>query len=75
MTVKRIEPIKDNSIFIREEIEEFKQIALKEYGVNLTDEQAFEQGSALVSLAETVIKKTIEKRKLLSRLPSNKNSL
>jgi hypothetical protein len=75
MTVKRIEPIKDNSIFTREEIEEFKQIALKEYGVKLTDEQAFEQGYAIVSLVETVIKKTIEKRKLLSRLSSNKNSL
>jgi len=75
MTVKRIEPIKDNSIFTKEEIEEFKALALKEYGVKLTDEQAFEQGYVLVSLVETVIKKTIEKRRLLSRLPSNKNSL
>lgn len=75
MTVKRIEPIKDNSTFTKDEIEEFKQIALKEHGVKLTDEQAFEQGYALVLLAETIIKKTIEKRKLLSRLPSNKNSL
>lgn len=63
MTVKRIEPIKDNSIFTKEEIEEFKQIALKEYGVKLTDEQAFEQGYALVSLVETVIQKTIEMRR------------
>lgn len=63
MTVKRIEPIKDNSIFTKEEIEEFKEFALKEYGVKLTDEQAFEQGYALVSLVETVIKKTIEKRR------------
>jgi len=67
MTVKRIEPIKDNSIFTKEEIEEFKQIALKEYGVKLTDEQAFEQGYALVSLVETVIKKIIEKRKKVIR--------
>lgn len=63
MTVKRIEPIKDSSIFTKEEIEEFKELALKEYGVKLTDEQAFEQGYSLVSLVETVIKKTIEKRK------------
>jgi len=42
MTVKRIEPIKDNSIFTKEEIEEFRALALKEYGVRLTDEQAFE---------------------------------
>jgi hypothetical protein len=63
MTVKRIEPIKDNSIFTKEEIEEFKQIALKEHGVKLTDEQAFEQGYALVSLFETLIKKTIQKRR------------
>lgn len=65
MTVKRIEPIKDNSTFTKEEIEEFKAIAFKEYGVKLTDEQAFEQGYALVSLAETIIKKTIEKRRAL----------
>lgn len=63
MTVKRIEPIKDNSTFTKDEIEEFKQIALKEHGVKLIDEQAFEQGYALVALAETVIKKTIEKRR------------
>ena len=63
MTVKRIEPIKDNSIFTKEEIEEFKRLALKEHGVVLTDEEAFEQGYALVSLVETVIQKTIEKRR------------
>jgi len=61
--VKRIEPIKNNSIFTKEEIEEFKQLALKEYGIKLTDEQAFEQGYALVSLVETVIKKTINMRR------------
>lgn len=65
MTVKRIEPIKDSSIFTQEEIEEFKQIALKEYGVKLTNEQTFEQGYFLVSLVETVIKKTIEKKKII----------
>ncbi|OGY28919.1 MAG: hypothetical protein A3F33_03240 [Candidatus Woykebacteria bacterium RIFCSPHIGHO2_12_FULL_43_10] len=63
MMVKRIEPIKNNSIFTKEEIEEFKQLALKEYGIKLTDEQAFEQGYALVSLVETVIKKTINMRR------------
>ena len=63
MTVKTIEPIKDNSIFTKEEIEEFKQLALKEYGVKLTDEQVFEQGYALMSLVEIVIKKITEKRK------------
>jgi len=46
MTVKRIEPIKDTAIFTKEEIKEFKELALKEYGVKLTDEQAFEQGYA-----------------------------
>lgn len=67
MTVKRIEPIKDNSIFTQEEIEEFKALALKEYGLKLTDDQAFEQGYALVSLFETMIKKTIEKRRKIIR--------
>jgi hypothetical protein len=71
MTVKRIEPIKDNSIFTKEELEEFKRLALKEHGVVLTDEQAFEQGYALVSLFETMIKKTIEKRRESKELLKN----
>lgn len=53
----------DNLIITREELEEFKKIARKEYGVELTDEQAYEQGSALVTLLETVIKKEIANRK------------
>lgn len=54
----------DNHLYItKEELEEFKQLAFKEYGVRLTDEQAYEQGSALLRLMDCLIEKTIQKRK------------
>ena len=36
---------------------------LKEYGVKLTDEQAYEQGSTLLRLVDCLIRKTIQKKK------------
>ena len=57
------EPMPDNPIITKEELEEFKKIARKEYGVELTDEQAFEQGSALLNLFEYMIKKKIKEKK------------
>ncbi len=60
----RIEPMDDNHLYItKEELEEFKQIAFKEYGVKLTDEQAYEQGSALLRLMDCVLDKTLQKKK------------
>jgi len=57
----------DNHLYItKEELEEFKQITLTEYGANLTDEQAYEQGSALFRLTDCLIKKAIEKRRCQS---------
>ncbi|MEO8581296.1 MAG: hypothetical protein ABI425_01810 [Patescibacteria group bacterium] len=50
--------------FTKDELEEFKKIAFEEYGIRLTDEQAFEQGFALLSLFEYVIKKAVQKKKL-----------
>ena len=40
----------------QEELDEFKEIAFKEYGIRLTDEQAFEQGFALFNLFDYLIK-------------------
>ena len=67
----------DNHLYItKEELEEFKQIALKEYGIKLTDDQAYEQGSALLRLVDCMIEKTIEKKRtLLSRRRGDKNEL
>lgn len=47
----------------QEELDEFKEIALKEHGVRLTDEQAFEQGFALLNLFDHVIKQAIKNRR------------
>lgn len=47
-----------------------KEIVFKEYGIKLTDEQVYEQGSALLRLMDCLIDKTIQKKKpnLLSKL-------
>lgn len=47
----------------KEELEEFKQLAFKEYGIKLTDEQAYEQGSALLRLMDCVLDKTLQQKK------------
>lgn len=64
------EPLKEenkiiltNSLITREELDEFKELAFKEYGVRLTDEQAFEQATALLMLFDTMIDKTLESRR------------
>lgn len=51
-----------NSLVTREELDKFKELALKEYGVELTDEQAFEQATALLLLFDIVIEKTLAYR-------------
>ena len=45
----------DNELITKDELEKFKEIARKDYGVELTDEQAIEQGRALVSFFECVL--------------------
>jgi hypothetical protein len=52
-----------NSLITREELDEFKQIALKDYGVELTDEQAFEQATALLNLFDHLINRRLESRR------------
>lgn len=49
-----------NSLITIEELDEFKQIAYKEYGVKLTDEQAFEQATALLNLFDHLINRRLE---------------
>ncbi|OGE31830.1 hypothetical protein A2631_01735 [Candidatus Daviesbacteria bacterium RIFCSPHIGHO2_01_FULL_44_29] len=57
----------DDLLINKEELEEFKKIAFKEYGIKLTDEQAYEQGSALLRLTDYLIEKTIEKKRMLKK--------
>lgn len=47
-------------ILTREEIQEFKRLVLKKYGIVLTDEQAMDQGSRLVQLFELLLKNKID---------------
>lgn len=54
------EVILTNSLITREELDEFKAIAFKEYGLKLTDKQAFEQATALLNLFDTLIDKRVE---------------
>ncbi len=48
-----------NSLVTREELDKFKELARKEYGVDLTDAQAFQQATALLLLVDIVIEKTL----------------
>jgi hypothetical protein len=47
----------------QEELVEFKEIAFQEYGIRLTNEQAFEQGFALFNLFDYLIKQTVTKKR------------
>jgi hypothetical protein len=40
----------------KEELDEFKRLYKEEYGVDLTDAQAFDKGSRLVRLLKVVLK-------------------
>lgn len=51
----------DNLLITKEELEEFKALALKEYGIKLTDEQAFEQGRALLNLFDQMLNCRLQK--------------
>lgn len=47
-------------ILTREEMQEFKRLVLKKYGIKLTDEEAMDQGSRLVQLFELLLKNKID---------------
>lgn len=55
--------ILDNSLITREELDEFKVIAFKEYGIQLTDEEAFEQATALLRLFDVLLEKRLATRR------------
>ena len=58
-----IEPMDENELITKEELEKFKEIARKDYGEELIDEQAYEQTAALVILFEHVLKERMKEKK------------
>ncbi|MCL4354400.1 hypothetical protein M1349_02905 [Patescibacteria group bacterium] len=71
-------PVKDgnnliltNSLLTREELDEFKELVFKEYGIRLSDEQAFEQATALLLLVDTLIEKTLANRRNRVNISNN----
>lgn len=52
-----------NSLVTRKELDKFKKIVRKDYGVELTDEQALEQATALLNLFDYLITRRLESRR------------
>lgn len=50
-----------NELVTKDELEKFKEIARKDYRVELTNKEAFKQATALVSFFESLIKKRVKK--------------
>lgn len=64
-----------NSIISPEELAEFKKIVFAEYGITLTDEQAFEQATALLLLFDSVIESTVDSRKYRVNMDSKQTGI
>lgn len=60
-----------NSLMTKQELDRFKEIVQKDYGVALTDEQAFEQATALLNLFDYVIESRLDSRR--NRVNMNNN--
>jgi len=52
-----------NPIVTKEELDQFKKIARDDYRVELTDEQAYEQASALVTFFEAILHELIDQKR------------
>jgi flagellin-specific chaperone FliS len=60
-----------NSLMTKQELDKFKEIVRKDYGVSLSDEQAFEQATALLNLFDYVIESRLDSRR--NRVNMNNN--
>lgn len=49
-----------NSLMTQDELDKFKEIARKDYGVELSDSQAFEQATALLNMFDYLIAARLE---------------
>lgn len=64
----------ENARITQEELREFQAITLKEYGIELTDGQAFEQATALLNLVDHVLEIRLEEKRM-ERLKRDRNDL
>ncbi len=60
-----------NSLVTPEELKRFKEIVFSEYGIRLTDEQAFEQATALLGLFDALLKERLAYHKKRANMNSN----
>lgn len=60
-----------NLLITKEELEKFKEIAFVEYGVRLTDQQAFDQANALLGLFDSLIKQRLESKRTQVNITNN----
>lgn len=49
-------------MFTKKDIQKFKEIALKDYGVKLSDKQALDQATATITAFESIIKDVVNKK-------------
>ncbi len=64
-------PILANSLMSKQELERFKEIVRKDYGVELNDQQAFEQATALLNLFDCLINSRLESRRKRVNINNN----
>lgn len=64
-------PILANSLMSKQELERFKAIVRKDYGVELNDQQAFEQATALLNLFDCLIDSRLESRRKRVNINNN----
>ncbi|MCB9813742.1 MAG: hypothetical protein H6772_05085 [Pseudomonadales bacterium] len=52
-----------NSLITREELDKFKEIARKDYSIELSDDEAFEQATALLNMFDYLIAARLDSRR------------
>jgi len=60
-----------NSLVTREELDKFKLIVKQDYGVELSDKQAIEQATALLSLFDYLIDSRLELKRERDNINNN----
>ena len=60
-----------NSLMTKQEFARFKQIVSQDYGVELTDEQAFEQATSLLSMFDCLIASRLAMRRNRVNIDNN----
>ncbi len=58
---------KQNNILNEQEVKEFKQLMKETYGIEISDEEALEQGSRLVIMFELICKLNTKEDSIMSK--------